>query len=237
MRTFFISDLHGYYDSFLKLLDHVQFDPEIDCLIIGGDMINRGPKSAEVLQWVREHSEKYPNKIHALLGNHEEMMIWFMKELSPIWMEFGGEATIESFKNVFGSDNGWDMAEDYSKWIETLPLIYEDEHAVYTHSGVDLNHEKANQPRDIVWASKKDLAKMNEQSVKYWSNRKLIFRGHSPSENIYVEGPFVHCDLGCGVKKEEEAGLGLVEVKEKRYFKYAAGGTISEHEISNISKY
>lgn len=234
MRTFFISDIHGNFWIFKKLIDHVKFDPVIDHLVIGGDMINRGPRSAHVLQWAKEHVMKYPETIHILAGNHEEMMLWFMHELSPMWMEFGGDDTIRSLKKVYGDENGWDVAEKYVSWLETLPLTFEDEHAVYTHAGVDISAEKGAQPRNVLWVNKKDLKEINQQALKSWSNGKPIYRGHNPYSTVHLEGQFVHCDLGSGVFDHEYAALALVEVNQNRYFRCTMDGEVSVHSIEGM---
>jgi serine/threonine protein phosphatase 1 len=234
MRTFFITDIHGNFCAFKNLLEHVKFDPLIDQLVIGGDMINRGPRSAIVLQWVKEHTEKYPDNVHVVIGNHEEMMIWFMKELSPIWMEFGGDETIKNFKKVYGDENGWSVAERYALWLETLPLIHEDENGIYTHAGVLVAADKLEQPRDIVWLNNDELSAMNKKALEAWSDGKLIYRGHNPSQTVYLENQFVHCDLGSGMFEDSKAALALVEVHRNRYFRCTLNGKISVHDIQGI---
>ncbi|MFC4024791.1 metallophosphoesterase [Oceanobacillus longus] len=173
MRTFYTCDIHGDYNSFISLINHVNFNPEKDRLVIGGDMINRGPKSAEMLQWAKNNHEQYTDRIHILIGNHEEMMIWFMNELSPMWMEFGGDDTIASFKKVFGAEQGWDLAEEYAKWLEGLPLIFEDDYAIYTHAGVRIGVDKENQPREIVWINQKELLEIDETILKNLDRWKI----------------------------------------------------------------
>lgn len=62
-----IGDVQGCYDSFLALLDKINFSPKIDGLWMVGDMVNRGPKSLEVLSFCIEHQDA----IRVVLGNHE----------------------------------------------------------------------------------------------------------------------------------------------------------------------
>ncbi|WP_409305053.1 metallophosphoesterase [Peribacillus sp. SCS-155] len=229
MTTYYISDIHGYFDPFITLLSHVKFNPGSDRLIIGGDMINRGPDSAKVLEWVRENSAAYPDSIHVILGNHEEMMIWYMNNVSHIWLEHGGIQTIRSFNQIFG--NGWEMAEDYAKWLETIPLLYVDDDAVYTHSGVSILHSYNQQPRNILWVERKELRSLDEEELSKWSNGKRIFRGHTPSSKVSAKGIFVHCDLGMGIFDSNTAGLALVDIKENKYFRFKHNGVITEHRI------
>ncbi|WP_170138772.1 metallophosphoesterase family protein [Oceanobacillus chungangensis] len=231
MRTFYVTDIHGNFNAFTRLLDHVNFDPMKDKLIIGGDMINRGPKSADVLHWIKERAQSYPDNIVIIAGNHEEMMIWFMKEISPMWMEFGWEETMNSFRNKYGSDKAWDIAEEYAAWFETLPLLYEDEHGVYVHAGVDIHQGKEQQPDNILWINDRELSTLDELELTEWSNDKYIFRGHNPKSNVQVIGNFVNCDLGSCVFSDSSAALALVEVNEKRYFKCMVDGDITLHKI------
>lgn len=236
MRTFYISDIHGNFCVFKKLLDHVKFDPTDDNLVIGGDMINRGPKSSHVLQWAKENASNYPDTIHVIAGNHEEMMIWFIKELSPMWMEFGGDEAIKSFKRVYGDENGWDVAERYATWLEKLPLLYEDEHAIYVRAGIDVLSDKANQPRDIMWMNKKELKQIDKKALMKWSNGKPIFRGHNPFSTVHVEEQFVCADLGSGIIEDDRAALALVEVNENRYYRCNMEGEITVHAIEGIKQ-
>lgn len=74
MRKFAISDIHGSYYEMMRLLEAVKFNPNIDQLVIVGDMINRGPYSGEVLKEIKRLNEAYEH-VHVTIGNHEEMML------------------------------------------------------------------------------------------------------------------------------------------------------------------
>ena len=63
--TYFVSDIHGEYDLFLKLLDKIGFS-DSDVLYVLGDMIDKGEKSVKTVDFIRRE----PN-IKAILGNHE----------------------------------------------------------------------------------------------------------------------------------------------------------------------
>lgn len=64
-----ISDIHGCFDEFRQLLDVVSPSDQ-DTVFVMGDVIDRGPKSAEMLMWCVEEA---PPNFHFLLGNHEDM--------------------------------------------------------------------------------------------------------------------------------------------------------------------
>lgn len=72
MAVYVISDIHGCYDTFIKLLENSEFDINNDVLYILGDIIDRGDKTLEMYEWVKERINK---NVFMILGNHEDMFI------------------------------------------------------------------------------------------------------------------------------------------------------------------
>lgn len=70
-RLFFCTDVHGRLDELNDLLAQAGFE-ETDYLISVGDLTDRGPKSLESLNMFLNPTR--PN-LHALLGNHEHMLM------------------------------------------------------------------------------------------------------------------------------------------------------------------
>lgn len=64
-----LSDVHGCFDEFQRMLDLVSPTAD-DTVYVMGDVVDRGPKSAEMLVWCVEEA---PENFHFLLGNHEDM--------------------------------------------------------------------------------------------------------------------------------------------------------------------
>lgn len=63
-------DLHGQYNALQLALSEVGFCLGQDRLFLLGDVIDRGPKSKELLNWVL--STDY---VHSVMGNHELMFV------------------------------------------------------------------------------------------------------------------------------------------------------------------
>jgi bis(5'-nucleosyl)-tetraphosphatase (symmetrical) len=67
MATYAIGDIHGCFKTLQALLRDIGFQTPRDRLWLVGDLVNRGPKSLEVLRWAAEN-EAY---VTTVLGNHD----------------------------------------------------------------------------------------------------------------------------------------------------------------------
>ena len=66
MSTYAIGDVQGCYEELRELLEVIDYSPTKDELWFVGDMINRGPQNAEVLDLIMS----LPN-VRCVLGNHD----------------------------------------------------------------------------------------------------------------------------------------------------------------------
>lgn len=104
LRIYAVGDIHGRDDLFAELMDKIEADktarPHPNCgLILLGDLIDRGPSSATVIERAIRLRRDWP-VFHWLVGNHEEV---FIKALSgdvaalKFFCRIGGEETILSY--------------------------------------------------------------------------------------------------------------------------------------------
>lgn len=68
-RDFVVGDVHGHFEMLDALLADIGFTPAVDRLFCTGDLIDRGPCSEDVLDWL---SRPW---FHAVRGNHEQMVL------------------------------------------------------------------------------------------------------------------------------------------------------------------
>lgn len=74
MATYVMSDIHGCFDEFQEMLSRISLSDN-DRLILGGDYIDRGPKSREMLQWL----EKCPTNVIPIKGNHDAEFVEYVR--------------------------------------------------------------------------------------------------------------------------------------------------------------
>jgi serine/threonine protein phosphatase 1 len=86
------SDIHGHYETFLKMLEILNLKKK-DKLYILGDVIDRGPDGIKILEWCMED-----NNIELLLGNHE---IFLIDYLTNLLKENHSEKNFNEIFNIF----------------------------------------------------------------------------------------------------------------------------------------
>jgi len=69
-RDFAVGDIHGHFTRLQSALDKAGFEPSVDRLFSVGDLIDRGPESLDVDEWLLRKPW-----FHAVRGNHEQMTV------------------------------------------------------------------------------------------------------------------------------------------------------------------
>jgi calcineurin-like phosphoesterase family protein len=103
-RAYAIGDVHGRFDLLERLLGAVHSDLRAHParktqLVFVGDLIDRGPQSAEVIEHLRTYRH-HGIRTTFLLGNHEEVLLRILHgdaALIAKWCSFGGAECLESY--------------------------------------------------------------------------------------------------------------------------------------------
>jgi serine/threonine protein phosphatase 1 len=103
-RAYAIGDIHGRLDLLESLLDQIELDrqwraPKKTFIIFLGDLIDRGPDSAGVVERLRHYRPESARTIF-LAGNHEEVLLRILRGDSSIiqpWLKFGGAECVRSY--------------------------------------------------------------------------------------------------------------------------------------------
>ncbi|MET0180563.1 MAG: metallophosphoesterase family protein [Novosphingobium sp.] len=101
-RVYAIGDIHGRLDLFERLIESIEADDAArgaaeTTVILLGDLIDRGPASAGVIDAAREWARR--RRVRMLAGNHEEMFLesFFRRETLRHFLRYGGKETILSY--------------------------------------------------------------------------------------------------------------------------------------------
>ena len=186
-RTIIVGDIHGCFDEFQQLLKKVDWDETEDRLILVGDIVNKGYKSTEMLEWVFTH----PNVV-CLLGNHEYALLEFLER------PFKNDC-FETIRKNFSLE-----LKHLLRWIKGLPLFYEDEDLIVVHAGIQPGKALEKQDRrtittirtwDGVGADLKNPE--NPAWFDFYYGPKTIVFGHWASLGLYKRENLVGLDSGC----------------------------------------
>lgn len=103
-RAYVVGDVHGCLDPLDRLLARIEQDiaeqPQRKVSIVFlGDIVDRGPASAQVVERLRTYSNPRAS-LHFVMGNHEEVMLQVARgdaDLLTKWLRFGGAETLRSY--------------------------------------------------------------------------------------------------------------------------------------------
>lgn len=123
MTTYAIGDIQGCYDELQALLDVLKFDFRTDTLWLAGDLVNRGPRSLEVLRFIKSLGECAVT----VLGNHD---LHLMVHAHGYESSKKGD-TLEPIINA-------PDREELLTWLRQRPLLHHDPHRGITlvHAGL-----------------------------------------------------------------------------------------------------
>lgn len=112
MAVYAIGDIQGCHDELLALLASIDFDSQRDHLWLVGDLVNRGPKSLEVLRFVRSLGERAV----CVLGNHD------LHLLAIAAGNHRKRKNLDTLAAIFDAPD----REELLDWLRHRPLLHHD---------------------------------------------------------------------------------------------------------------
>jgi serine/threonine protein phosphatase 1 len=166
-RRIVIGDVHGHYEGLMTLLEAIAPTSD-DQVYFLGDLIDRGPHSAYVVNFVKESSYQ------CLLGNHEQMLLNILTNgqvptsMVQAWLYSGGQATVASYQQAT-------IPHDHLEWFKNLPIYLDLGDILLAHAGVDPSIPMTEQTAEqLCWVRDK----FHSIEKPYLPN-KLIIVGHT----------------------------------------------------------
>ncbi|HAG81013.1 MAG TPA: serine/threonine protein phosphatase [Cyanobacteria bacterium UBA12227] len=166
-RRIVIGDVHGHYDTLMTLLDAIAPTGD-DRVYFLGDLIDRGPQSSQVVEFVKRNG--YP----CLLGNHEQMVLDILGNGDihapslQAWLYSGGHSTINSY-----GEQG--VSQEHLDWMRTLPTYLDLGDIWLVHAGVHPQLPIEKQTADQFCWIREEFHGIQEPYFR----DKLIITGHT----------------------------------------------------------
>jgi serine/threonine protein phosphatase 1 len=207
-RIYAIGDIHGRLDLFRVLLRTIENDnaaraPADTQLILLGDLIDRGPDSAGVVQAALELRHKQPNA-RFLLGNHEEVFLSALAgdlKTLAFFLRIGGRETILSYgvseKELHESDYAGLHAllnqrvpAEHVRFLQSFEDMISEGEYVFVHAGVRPSVDMALQkPSDLRWIREEFLSHTG-------SFDKVVVHGHTIFPGVEYGASRIGLDTG-----------------------------------------
>lgn len=191
-RDFAVGDIHGCFTALQQALDHIDFNPIKDRLFSIGDLVDRGPESDQVLDWLDRPW------FHAICGNHD-FMIWRSALGDPYpevnHLEHGG-----GWLNKLD----WAAQQRVGEQLKALPLAIEVETPagliglVHADCPYDDWHDMQNRPlsanaADCCLWSRERYLRSYTVPVR---NVRAVIHGHVTVANTHKLGNVFFIDTG-----------------------------------------
>ena len=210
MRVYAIGDIHGRLDLLTALLDKIDLDDArrgncVSTLLFLGDLIDRGPESAQVVEYLRQlEASREPGATRFLLGNHEEVFLKAVggdEKALRFFTKIGGRETILSY----GVTESQFVELDYRNLLEMLQTLVPASHVeflsrfedlivlgdyVFVHAGIRPGAPLARQrQQDLRWI--RDEFLNHDGKLE-----KVVVHGHTISDEVEISPFRIGLDTG-----------------------------------------
>jgi serine/threonine protein phosphatase 1 len=218
MRTWVIPDVHGCLRTLRALVEDLIVLRDGDELIFLGDLIDRGPDSRGVMDYIME-LQQTGTPVTVLKGNHEDYLVRVFHDeqnrkgvlklmgwRSPAfreWMKFGGDTTLAGF----GAEGAAGIPAKYIEWIESMPYYVEYRDFLIVHAGFNFREEDIfSDTYAMMWIRDYQI------DAEKLGNRRII-HGHVPVTLDFIHqsvtsSAFRFIDLDNGVYMNNKPGFG-----------------------------
>ena len=209
-RVYAIGDIHGRLDLLEKLVSSIRRDnaqrvPARVSLICIGDLIDRGPESAEIVRRCMAFSQR-TDRFIVLKGNHEEMLVEALSGdflALSLWLRSGGGAALSSWGVADELIEGGPSKElvrmaralistKTLAWLRGRPLLHQSGDYMFVHAGISPNvRMKRQTPEDLLWIREEFLMSDADH------HGLVVVHGHSVgSEDLVVKPNRIGIDTG-----------------------------------------
>ncbi|MEP9357639.1 metallophosphoesterase family protein [Sphingomonas sp. KR3-1] len=209
-RVYAVGDIHGRLDLLKILLAQIEADDArrpaaATTLIFLGDLIDRGPASAQVIEHLRRFATERPaGSTRFLTGNHEEVFLQSLEgdeKTLRFFAKIGGRETILSYG--FSEDEY--AALDYAELLFELQAKVPAEHRAFLQGFEDMIilgdyafvHAGIRPGEPLSRQHLKDLRWIRNEFLEHkGAHEKIVVHGHTIAEDVEVTRHRIGLDTG-----------------------------------------
>lgn len=240
-RAYVIGDIHGRLDLLETLLAMVEDDfrsrpKRKTSIVFLGDLIDRGPSSAGVIEHLRNYRPGFAKPLF-LMGNHEEVLLRVAAgeaDLIPSWLRFGGIETLASYGLDAAKLTGVPDTEAVARVKEVIPqshlrflsgladtVSFGD--YLFVHAGIRPGVEISEQSKtDLRWIREPFLEDRSERGF-------VVVHGHTISQRIEITPNRIGIDTGAFYTGKLTA---LAVEGVRRWFLQTGNETVENERLS-----
>ena len=229
MRYIVIADVHGEYDKMIAALTSVNFDKNKDCLIVNGDIVDRGPQVKKCVDFVLN----LPHKI-VIWGNHEDMLYDLLHQYRYYVAEIDGHNGVPKTAKAYGFFHpilmveAWETHKTMSlrRYFSLCVNAVQIGNYIITHASAplgDLSSLHMREWKECMNANSLEWYEANRNKMKYtyvighfWS---FLFRDKygTPSADKYgiFEGNHLIALDGCSNAPQGKVNAFVIESDDK----------------------
>lgn len=207
-RIYAVGDIHGRYDLLRRIVDLIGDHsaalppPKSLHIVFIGDLIDRGPHSAQVVEFLHDLQSR-SDRVIVLQGNHEEAMLRALDGDAATlrgWLNVGGRETLRSF-GVEPPEDSEDIRDFLRRaraaiprrwvlWLQRLPLTARSGDYFFCHAGIRPGVALRRQVReDLLWIRDDFLEDQREHGA-------VIVHGHSIEPSVQMRSNRIGIDTG-----------------------------------------
>ncbi|MGE0417081.1 MAG: metallophosphoesterase family protein [Acetobacteraceae bacterium] len=201
-RVYAVGDIHGCLDRLAILHEQIADDlmarPVDDVTLVHlGDYVDRGPESAQVVEWLLAGPPVPGARVVNLMGNHEQMMLQAVASgedsAASHWITNGGADSLLSWgigRAVPHTEWAQHIPKSHLLFLRDLALHHQVGPYVFVHAGIRPGVTLAKQTRqDLLWIREPFLSSKANHGF-------VVVHGHTPRQDPVVRPNRIGIDTG-----------------------------------------
>lgn len=187
-----VSDIHGEYDLFTRLLERIGFSDD-DEMYVCGDVIDKGEDSVRLAKLISSLEN-----VRCIIGNHELQFLNYYDSVMEDADNLDDEALLK-LREYFPKDAHF-LDSELVEWINSLPTYIEEDDFICVHAGVPLDSQGRLLPLEEARVEELVYDRKFKNPDVIPKAPKCVFFGHTETSSISGEDRIIKY-LAHGVTK------------------------------------